>query len=797
MLSQAGLRREYDQARRAPAKPARASPVRKAGPAGRTGAQPATSPRAAPSASQRVPSAARGAGRPPPQRPAKGPGPWAQQRAQEAAWEFGGERGAALARALRRQEKLRQEAAARARAALRQNKLEDDAPGTASSSVPGPAAGASRQAAASGQDDWEGRAHGVDAPRAGGAEGLKFDWSKMETAIPFLKQLRQQGAGVRPVRNEDDIMREVMRPDFADGPAPGSDVVRCQMSEWDLRRETLAHRRFAEVAKELSEDLQTASMDGGDHEVEGRTAVPESLRKALRESLWGEVLPEVLDAAEAPHAIKLVWHSEPAVALGAARLRDLLYAYFAREAQMVLILSHPVPPCASSRTAQLRAGSASVERATATGGGDAAAAAASAIVGGAVLVFSSPCSQPRLAVLLQECSSVEDGEEAGGELRALQHVLQVQNLRVGWVVGGNAGRWMRAGMSGAREHHFPDSDVQYWRSANVERPADNDGWDSMRGRVREGSMAQRDVGAGNYARTSAEVGGRDREARNVRRSQRERRRSFDEFMTGCSEREAQEGRQRDAWHRDAQGWKQACTTLPTGVQQAFAQAVEREREREGKVSGSGHVGVASQGQSSSIPLHGQRGTEQMGGGDRRRGPAKAAAGRWSGLTGDSEQGASSSDGLQEDWLQDGSVGYVQVRNLARSWDDDDDVPLDVLRNASAVSSPGATNGGRGVARAQGSRDTPATARRMRHQKWRDAINARTWPRHTGNPRPVTDRAGQEAKPEGKQREGEALQGAGDGGSSRARHGHKASLSVLELFEREAMRQPGAGTPNSV
>jgi hypothetical protein len=43
-----------------------------------------------------------------------------EQRSQEAAWEYGGDAGAAMARALRRQEKLRQHAAARARAALRQ-----------------------------------------------------------------------------------------------------------------------------------------------------------------------------------------------------------------------------------------------------------------------------------------------------------------------------------------------------------------------------------------------------------------------------------------------------------------------------------------------------------------------------------------------------------------------------------------------------------------------------------------------------------------------------------------------------
>ena len=289
---------------------------------------------------------------------------------------------------------------------------------------------------------------------------------------------------------------------------------------------------------------------------------------------------------------------------------------------------------------------------------------------------------------------------------------------------------------------------------------------------REGSAAKCAVGAGGYAGTRARMGGRDREARNARRSERERRRSFDEFMTGGSAGERQEGRQ-----RDAQGMKQFCTALPTGVQQAFAEAVQREREREGKVSGRGHVDVTNQGQRSSAQSRGQRGAEQIDDGGRRRGHAKGADRRWNGLAGDS-QDATSSDQLQGDWLRDGSLGYAEVRNLARSMDDDG--PLNIFRNASAgFSGPGAT---------------PASAsRRSRRDRWREMINTRTSGHRNGDQTDGLDHAGpgDEHQPEGEQ-EGSALHGAGDVVSSIARHGRKATMSVLELLEREAMRQPGAG-----
>ena len=776
MLSQADVRREYNEARRGPSNPAGVSTARKASPVSRRSAHPTASPRAAPGAGQRVPSSARDPARQQPQRPAREPGPWAQQRAQEAAWEYGGERGAALARALRRQQKLRQEAAVRARAALRQDKLEDDAPSSAGPSPgPGPATPSSRPGAASMQDDRRGREPGLEDDRASGAEGLRFDWSKMERVMPFLKELRQQGAGVRSVRNEEEIMREVIRPDFA--AAPSSDVDRFQMSEWDLRREALAHQRLKKIDKQLSEGLQpvSESVHGVEHDVMGRTAVEENVRKALRKSLWKEVLPQVLDSSEAPRAIRMVWHSEHTVALDSARLRDLLYSYFSREADLILVLSHPISPCISSRPTKLRAESAAGEEGTAKGRGDtaSAAAAASAFIGGAVVVFSRLGAHPRLAALLEDCGSGEDGQERGREVSALQHVLQVQNLRVGWVLGGDAGHWIRSGMRLAREDHVQVNDEYDWNAAEGETPTNKGRWDRMRRGGREGSAAHRAVSAGGYTGTSAGMGGRDREARNVRRSERERCRSFDEFMTGGSAGERQVGRQ-----RDAQGMKQSCTALPTGVQQAFAEAVQREREREGKVSGRGHVDVTNQGQRSCAQSHGQRWAEQLDDGGRRRDHAKAADGRWNGLAGDS-QDATSSDQLQGDWLRDGSLGYTEVRNLARSFDDDG--PLNFFRNVSA--------GGNGPG------TTPKSAsRRSRRDRWREIINARTSGHRNYDDR--TDglgHAGPGAKhqPEGEQ-EGSALHGAGDVVSSTARHGRKATMSVLELLEREAMRQPGAG-----
>jgi hypothetical protein len=775
VLSQADVRREYNEARRGPSNPAGVSTARKASPVSRRSAHPAASPRAAPGAGQRVPSSARDPARQQPQRPAREPGPWAQQRAQEAAWEYGGERGAALARALRRQQKLRQEAAARARAALRQDKLEDHAPSAGPFPGPGPATPSSRPGAASMQDDRRGREPGLEDDRASGAEGLRFDWSKMERVMPFLKEIRQQGAGVRSVRNEEEIMREVIRPDFADVPAPSSDVDRFQMSEWDLRREALAHKRLREIDRQLSEGLQpvSESVHGVEHDVMGRTAAEKNVQKVLRQSLWKEVLPQVLDFAEAPRAIRMVWHSDQTVALDSAHLRDLLYSYFSREADIILVLSHPISPCISSRPTQLRAESAAGEQGTAKGRGDTAAAAASAFIGGAVLVFSRLGAHPRLAALLEDCGSGEDGQERGREVNALQHVLQVQNLRVGWVLGGDTGHWIRSGMRSAREDHVHDNDEYDWNAAEGEKPTNKGRWDRMGRGGREGSTAQCAVGAGGYAGTSAGMGGRDREARNVRRSERERRRSFDEFMAGGSAGERQEGRQ-----RDAQGMKQSCTALPTGVQQAFAEAVQRERQREGKVSGRGHVDVTNQSQRSSAQSHGQRGAEQIDDGGRRRGHAKAADGRWNGLAGDS-QDATSSDQLQGDWLRDGSLGYAEVRNLARSLDDDG--PLNIFRNVSAGGSgPGGT--------------PESASRSSRRDRWREMINARTsGHRNNVDRRDGLGHAGPGAKhqPEGEQ-EGSALHGAGDVVSSIAHHRRKATMSVLELLEREAMRQPGAG-----
>jgi len=147
-----------------------------------------------------------------PVQPVREPGAFAQQRAQEAAWEYSGESGAAMARALRRQDKLRQEAAARARAALRQDKLPEpaktpsnsDAPNKPSSSSSHPHTHATPAKGTPTPNDWRGPAAHSKYFEAGifgrsgiGGGGLRFDWSKMEAMMPFLKKLRQEGAGVR------------------------------------------------------------------------------------------------------------------------------------------------------------------------------------------------------------------------------------------------------------------------------------------------------------------------------------------------------------------------------------------------------------------------------------------------------------------------------------------------------------------------------------------------------------------------------------------------------------------------
>lgn len=210
MLSKPAVRRDYDAARRGGATAARtrASSASSNKPSTATGAR---TPRAnVPSRGAQVTHDS--ARQHTPVQPVREPGAFAQQRAQEAAWEYSGESGAAMARALRRQDKLRQEAAARARAALRQDKLPEpaktpsnsDAPNKPSSSSSHPHTHATPAKGTPTPNDWRGPAAHSKYFEAGifgrsgiGGGGLRFDWSKMEETMPFLKKLRQEGAGVR------------------------------------------------------------------------------------------------------------------------------------------------------------------------------------------------------------------------------------------------------------------------------------------------------------------------------------------------------------------------------------------------------------------------------------------------------------------------------------------------------------------------------------------------------------------------------------------------------------------------
>lgn len=200
VLSQPLARREYDHARRGPSVTRNPAPPRPSSTAAHGSARPRPKTEAPP---RQKANAMRGETWRTHSMPDAAPSAWAQQRSQEAAWEYGGEMGAAMARTLRRHEKLRREAAERARAALRQDKLDDTAcPSAAADTSPpsfasGFGAGSGRPGPGSAGDRDASKGHaldkeGVDGVRAGGTH---FDWRKMESVMPFLSELREHGAG--------------------------------------------------------------------------------------------------------------------------------------------------------------------------------------------------------------------------------------------------------------------------------------------------------------------------------------------------------------------------------------------------------------------------------------------------------------------------------------------------------------------------------------------------------------------------------------------------------------------------
>ena len=200
VLSQPLARREYDHARRGPSINRNPAPPRPSSTAAHGSARPRTRTEAPP---RQKANAMRGETWRSHSMPDAAPSAWAQQRSQEAAWEYGGEIGAAMARTLRRHEKLRREAAERARAALRQDKLDDSACRTAAADTPPPSfasgtgadGGRPSRGSAGERDASTGHAldkEGVDGVRSGGTH---FDWRKMESVMPFLSELREHGAG--------------------------------------------------------------------------------------------------------------------------------------------------------------------------------------------------------------------------------------------------------------------------------------------------------------------------------------------------------------------------------------------------------------------------------------------------------------------------------------------------------------------------------------------------------------------------------------------------------------------------
>ena len=200
VLSQPLARREYDHARRGPSINRNPAPPRPSSTAAHGSARPRPKTEAPP---RQKANAMRGETWRSHSMPDAAPSAWAQQRSQEAAWEYGGEIGAAMARTLRRHEKLRREAAERARAALRQDKLDDSACRTAAADTPPPSfasgtgadGGRPSRGSAGERDASTGHAldkEGVDGVRSGGTH---FDWRKMESVMPFLSELRKHGAG--------------------------------------------------------------------------------------------------------------------------------------------------------------------------------------------------------------------------------------------------------------------------------------------------------------------------------------------------------------------------------------------------------------------------------------------------------------------------------------------------------------------------------------------------------------------------------------------------------------------------
>jgi len=448
VLSQADSRRAYDGARRQATKapgPARTHPVF----ARSAGVQARRSP---------------GQRRTMPARP---PSTWAQHRAQEAAWNHGGTAGAAIARAVQRQQKLRQEAAARARAALQQNGRDGSRPQSHRDG-----AGVSRSPAAHTADDWRQQARATAARNEGapnGGEGgsgyvaASFDWSKMDAQMPFLRT----GLGVRIVRNEAEVLQEILR---SDADEAGSSHVRRQAplfaSEWDARRERLAQQSLRKAAEQLAHKL----MD--EQQADGRRK--QALAERLRHILWYEILPRTLDHSEAMRAVKLAWRAGPETSaqnlvLHDENLKRMFCVYFACAIDSIFVLSlNPASDVVPLPTGRAAAGDLGAGGAT---GGEVLDGWAETM-GGAVILFQSPpCDH--IEALLEGAGHADDGTNGrqhagtwgrappecarGGEpsssrstatgvreeLFRLQALLGVSDLRVGWVVEGARASYLR------------------------------------------------------------------------------------------------------------------------------------------------------------------------------------------------------------------------------------------------------------------------------------------------------------------------------------------------------------------
>ena len=428
MLSQPDSRRAYDRACKGPSKAHRAPPAPARSPHPRTRTSPPTNqtPRANP------------------------PSAFAQQRAREAVWEHGGKAGAAIARAVRRQQKMRQEAAARARAALRQDgrdgvgaRSDTDGP------LRQPPSGWTAQASA---DIPGGNGATKDRGSDRGPVAPVFDWAGVGVRMPFLRN----GCGMRVVRNEAQIAQEILRSDTAE--AAANSVQRSPArfgSEWDEWRQSLAQQSFRKAAQQLV--LKQVGMENVSHNVEWKRR--DALAEPLVQILWQRILPETLDHSEAVRAVKVVWCTSdeslpPRDAAHEEDLKWLFAAYFACKVDCILVLSCNISSygglCRPSSAGSLKDGP--QRRAAQTPCSD--------IISGAVIVFQTPPFEHiealvegvglRGDVIDKRCQ--EDAEanqrherardvkgaihSAHAELDRLQSMLGGTELKVGWVVEG-------------------------------------------------------------------------------------------------------------------------------------------------------------------------------------------------------------------------------------------------------------------------------------------------------------------------------------------------------------------------